>query len=267
MEEIKYKLNHGRGAVVSGAISGIVTRIKEVPEVSFSENPNLSLVLTSSGSQKVPEAMEATAAILDLVEAAILDPNDALIMLMTSSSTPMGVVFGVGQLLIRFRIRKSGSSGSGSSFGIIRNPHPMISLLRSSPNSFWPQIGQFVDQVLILDQEIRIRSGIRILILYIMCDPHHHDNLGSLRSVVAKSLIRRRHPGDQVQDDDLVVQVLRWAKINSVQSLSEHVSLLLDYYDSIIDRKVSMKRVDEPFFHKLCHLYVISRDGTSLFSL
>ena len=215
MEEIKHKIANGRPSTVAGAVAKLHDTILKEGKTG-KESQEVEYLWTSLNSDKA--SLESLDALLSLVQLGRIDLNPTLSNLLVGAQgrSVHGLVNAVGRF-IRIKIVQD----PNLHYGIAANSHPIISLLRASPTSVWQQIPAYVQTVL-ADENLEMETKLRLvqpLVLYIMCDPHHHDHLASLRSMTAKILIKNKF---------LVDEVLEWTKLDNPNVVAEHLDFVLE---------------------------------------
>ena len=112
-----------------------------------------------------------------------LDPKVVLntfLVYASHSQCPEGICWSVGQILWTL--------GGQNEFGIAKNQHPFVSLLRSSPQRNWPFIASQL-QIQLEENPAKALELHKSVYLFIFCDPHAHIHFSPLRATLIQGSI------------------------------------------------------------------------------
>ena len=199
-----------------------------------------ALLWSALGSPHPSTAQALACLVVALVEEGKLVLPHTISRLLASLSHGLpytGIVAALGSLL---QLQANAVKSFTSPYAISARQHPFISVLRSTPAAW----------ALVLDQcqEILTRpNGIAILqpfLLYLYCDPAHHDHLGAIRSCLLDRLIQMGRKDEHTLA--FLNSLLLWQRFNVSASLPETSRLICQVVELCLDTNVSQAQTALP---------------------
>ena len=95
-------------------------------------------------------------------------------------------------------------------YGIQKHQHPLVSLLRSSPERVWPLIASHIQDQLVSDVEVAVKIY-KPVFVFVFCDPRVHLHFSPLRSTLMHSLLNV----DRKAIEGLFSHIAKWAPLGT----------------------------------------------------
>ena len=219
MDEFKYRLNHDDASIVANVCEKlydvILGKLSKKKEEKIEE---LELLWQVMKKTEKPLTATSCAKLITKIslKSSALDPKDILSSFYTSASQTScndGICWSIGQILWNLEIKTR-------HFGIAKDQHPFVALLRASPQRNWPFIAAQL-QSHFAENSRKALELHKAVYVYIFCDPNAHVHFSALRAVLVQDLLS--------VPNDLINHIIKWLPIEQCTNpaFQELVSLIV----------------------------------------
>ena len=222
MEEIKYRLNHSDATIMANVCERLYETIINKLEKISSDAKNveeLDLLWHEIKTSVKPLTAASCAKLITRItfNSNQLDAKDVLNSFLVSAShaqCPEGICWSVGQILWNL------GGKNQNVFGIAKNQHPFVALLRSSPQRNWPFIASQL-QIQLEENPAKALELHKSVYVFVFCDPHAHIHFSPLRASLVQGLLNVKN--------ELIDHIVKWLPLEkcSNQVFQEYVSLIV----------------------------------------
>ena len=248
MEELQRVFSNGQSSEVLRGVDRLHALL--LSKDSKEEKEAEALLWSALGSPNPSTAQALACLVVALVEEGKLVLPHTISRLLASLSHGLpytGIVAALGSLL---QLQADTAESFTSPYAISARQHPFISVLRSTPAAW----------ALVLDQceaILKRPSGLAILrpfLLYLYCDPAHHDHLGAIRSCLLDVLIQLGRKDKTTFA--FLNSLLPWQRLNISASLPETSCLIRRVVELCHNADVSQTQADASIYP--CHLLLLA---------
>ena len=219
MEEFEYRLHHEDATVVANICDRLKLIIQEklshnkdqdVEEIQFlwkllksTKNPLTSISCAKIIAESSEYNHSYTKTLTSFISAAV------------HASCLEGIVTGICSMLTCMKYEN---------YGVHKNQHPLVALLRSSPERVWPLIASQIQDHLQKDPHSALKLY-KPVFVFAFCDPRVHIHLSTLRFTLMNSIFMV----DTALTKDFLCHITRWLplEICSNQGFQELVTLIM----------------------------------------
>ena len=196
------------------------------------------LLWSALGSPHPSTAQALACLVVTLVEEGKLVLPHTISRLLASLSHGLpytGIVAALGSLL---QLQAVTAEAFTSPYAISARQHPFISVLRSTPAA-WALVLDQCEAILMRPNGLAV---LRPFLLYLYCEPAHHDHLGAIRSCLLDRLIQLGRKDKTTFA--FLNSLLSWQRLNLSASLPEASRLIHRVVELCLDDDVTQAQVD-----------------------
>ena len=196
------------------------------------------LLWSALGSPHPSTAQALACLVVALVEEGKLVLPHTISRLLASLSHGLpytGIVAALGSLL---QLQAGTAESFTSPYAISARQHPFISVLRSTPAA-WALVLDQCEAILMKPNGLAV---LRPFLLYLYCDPAHHDHLGAIRSCLLDRLIQMGRKDETSLA--FLNSLLPWQRLNVSASLPETSRLIRRVVELCLNANVSQAQTD-----------------------
>ena len=218
MEETKFRLDHYDASIVANICeklySDILTKLQQKEE-KIQELDLLWQTLKSTDKPLTASSCAKLITRLTFSSDGFLKPKEILGSFFTAASIskfPEGICWSIGQILWKSEVHNE--------YGIARNQHPFVALLRSSPQRNWPHVAAQLQNDFKNDP-IKALNLHKSVYIFVFCDPNAHAHFSALRSILMRDLLEIKN--------ELLDHIVKWLPLEncSNQVFQELISLVV----------------------------------------
>ena len=210
-----------------------------------------ALLWSALGSPHPSTAQALACLVVALVEEGKLVLPHTISRLLASLSHGLpytGIVAALGNLL---QLQANAVKSFTSPYAISARQHPFISVLRSTPAA-WALVFDQCEAILMRPSGLAI---LRPFLLYLYCDPAHHDHLGAIRSCLLDRLIQLGRKDKTTLA--FLNSLLPWQRLNVSASLPETSRLIRRVVELCLNVDDSQAQADSSSISP-CHLLLLA---------